>query len=140
MSKTNDIYEWIELYLLGQLEEEELANFEAKLKANKDFAEDVDIIELEMYEQDCLPPDRKKAFEIRLQSDLTLISKRNLHIDTLKAITHFNNRGSCTNQPITPLNPTPTFFVVKNKIIVFLLVKWIYWVCHIKYFLHKIRK
>ncbi len=143
MNKAKDIYEWIELYLLGQLEGCELIDFETKIKANKDFAEDVDIIELEMYEQNLLPSDRKALFEKRLQADPKLILKLDVHTATFEAIDYFDDFGCCKDRSMMYLSEPSseiTLLIFKNKILGYIIAKWIEWTCILKRIIYKRRK
>ena len=100
MNTPKDIYEWIELYLLGQLDKAELEKVEEKLRINKAFAEDLCAIEIEMYEEGRLPIERQKQFESRLQHDNKLAQELALHKVTFEVVKYFDNQGCCKDQNI----------------------------------------
>ena len=96
MSETTDIYEWMEIYLLGKLSGAELAAFEEKIRSCSDFAEDLHVMEIEMYEESRLPPDRQKIFEERLKQDANLARELALHIATFEVAKLFDKQGNCS--------------------------------------------
>lgn len=86
MGKINDIYEWMESYLLGHLDESENKRIEEKIKMSKEFAEDFRAMEVEMYEEGLLPEARRKMFEERLKTDHNLATELALHIATFEVV------------------------------------------------------
>ncbi len=97
MNTINDIYEWMELYLLEKLDEEESERFEKKLNSSKEFAEDFRAMEIEMYEEGRLPTTRKKMFEERLKNDAELANELALHIATFEIINLLDNQENIEN-------------------------------------------
>ncbi len=126
MNNPKDIYEWIELYLLGQLDKTELQKFEQKRKANKVFEEDICAIEIEMYEEGRLPIERKKEFEARLKNDDKLALDLALHKTTFEVIKYFDNKGCCKNKDVIfkELNSSKNHFQFKHPFLVYLQSKW----------------
>jgi len=126
MNNPKDIYEWIELYLLGQLDEAELQKIEEKLKVNKAFEEDFCAIEIEMYEEGRLPLERKRQFEARLEYDDRLAQELALHKATFEVVKYFDNQGCCKDKNViySQLYPSGDYNKLKNPILTYLQLKW----------------
>ncbi|MFK7906622.1 MAG: hypothetical protein AB8B69_15940 [Chitinophagales bacterium] len=132
MNNSTDIYEWIELYLLGQLDKTELQKIEAKRKASKAFEEDLCAIEIEMYEEGRLPLERKRQFEARLKHDNNLARELALHKATFEVVKYFDNKGYCKDQNLISNEqyPPDDYCQYKPPFLSHLKSKWKYF-CNI---------
>ncbi|MEZ4886359.1 MAG: hypothetical protein R3E32_16610 [Chitinophagales bacterium] len=126
MSEINDIYEWMELYLLGQLKEKDLEKFEEKLTKCKDFAADLHMMEIEMYEDDLLPIERKRMFEDRLKNDEELAKEFAIYIASFEIAKFFDNQGNCKHPSFEYQQPLPNknLPTVKNILLTFCQSIW----------------